>query len=339
MPVCIYSREVFDQSTGEHILQNSLGARWTSNQIVCNRLQQEFAGTIDAALERGLQPIRNLLGTPGGRGGQGPTLRGLNTTAGERINLQPGGQPQLAAPVVDIEQLGNGQYRIGMRVGRVEDLPWALTILRNRLPNIRADLAMVQEAARGVEGLLAGQVHLQVGIGGLDYFRGLLKACLNLVGVTNPNIALSPACDQVRTFVESGVGDSQNFARWIPDPDNYQPPTLGPADQFIGIAGVRRGIEGLVQLFGQIKHSIRLSSNFTGEPFRVGYLVNPFRDTNPSEVRNPDFAPALIPDFAVQIQRPVNKFGRHSERASAGYAGSTSTGRKAKSWNERSTRY
>jgi len=74
MPTCIYSKAEFDQASKEHILQNFLGARWTSPTIVCDELQSIFAKDLDKPLEEGLKPIRNLLGTLGGRGDQGPTL-------------------------------------------------------------------------------------------------------------------------------------------------------------------------------------------------------------------------------------------------------------------------
>ncbi len=85
MPQCIYCKGTFDKADEEHILQNFLGARWDSPLIVCNSCQKHFGKTIDVAFEQGLQPIRNLLGTRGGRGGEGPTLK-ASTTASEKID-------------------------------------------------------------------------------------------------------------------------------------------------------------------------------------------------------------------------------------------------------------
>ncbi|MCE2504853.1 MAG: hypothetical protein J4G05_12500, partial [Chlorobi bacterium] len=60
------------ESDGEHILQNFLGTRWTSLEIVYNEVQAEFGQTIDASLERGLQPIRNLRGYKSDEGADRP---------------------------------------------------------------------------------------------------------------------------------------------------------------------------------------------------------------------------------------------------------------------------
>src|SRR4051812_4466642 len=102
MPQCIYCTNPFAKADEEHVLHNFLGARWDSPLIVCNACQKEFGHTIDVAFERGLQPIRNLLGTRGGRGGEGPTLKGQSTLAGETVDLAPGGKPSLSEPEVQI---------------------------------------------------------------------------------------------------------------------------------------------------------------------------------------------------------------------------------------------
>lgn len=61
--ICIYRQQQFETASGEHILQNSMGARWQSNTIVCDEVQRDFATTIDTALEKGFQEFRLLLGS------------------------------------------------------------------------------------------------------------------------------------------------------------------------------------------------------------------------------------------------------------------------------------
>lgn len=95
---CIYSLSEFQKSNREHILQDFLGARWASRELVCDELQVQFGRTIDSALEDGLKQVRNLLGTSGGRRGGGPTLKHLPVTTGEYLDLEPGGLPRLSRP-------------------------------------------------------------------------------------------------------------------------------------------------------------------------------------------------------------------------------------------------
>src|SRR5436305_4039665 len=123
---CIYCKEAFEVASREHVLQNFLGARWDTPRIVCNACQDYFGHTIDVAFERGLQPIRNLFGTRGGRGGEGPTLQRLTTTAGEPIDLEPGAVPRLREPAVQVTPLPDGRHDVRIRLGHRGQLAWAL---------------------------------------------------------------------------------------------------------------------------------------------------------------------------------------------------------------------
>lgn len=129
MRYCIYTKKAFANSTGEHVLQNFLGARWKSNKIVSNEIQKKFANSIDVALERGLQGIRSLLGTKGGRGGTGPTIKSIETTKGQKLNLRPGGIPVISGPTVKIKPISEGIAEAQITLGNEEQLGWAINKL------------------------------------------------------------------------------------------------------------------------------------------------------------------------------------------------------------------
>jgi hypothetical protein len=111
--ICIYRGEPFQDASGEHILQNSMGARWQSSTIVCNEVQTLFAKTIDTALQEGLQEFRLLLGAKGGRGGSPRPIR-VETTTGKPALLKPGGQAELASPIVTRSSENPQQYEIAI---------------------------------------------------------------------------------------------------------------------------------------------------------------------------------------------------------------------------------
>ena len=96
MPTCIYTRQVFEKASAEHVLQNFLGARWASDAIVCDAAQEAFGKTIDAAFEKGMRPVRNMLGTKGGRGETAPPIKRLSASSGEVVDLESGGSHGLA---------------------------------------------------------------------------------------------------------------------------------------------------------------------------------------------------------------------------------------------------
>ncbi|HEV2456553.1 MAG TPA: hypothetical protein VGY98_19990 [Verrucomicrobiae bacterium] len=300
MPVCIYSKKPFVKSSKEHILQNSLGARWSSGQIVCDRLQTEFGRTIDSALEKSISPIRNLLGTTGGRGGAGPTLRSVPVTSGETIDLLPGAQPRLAKPIVEITSADDNTSKAKIQAGNLDQLNWALAMLREQFPNLKIDLEEIKGVVQPTTRQLSGHAALKMTLGGKDPFRAMLKSCFNLLGVNNANAALLTSCDKIRNFIMDGTGKIEDFVRWIPEPGKLVVPKIGQADHFIGIMSIRNGIEGIVQLFGEMRFAVRLSEKYEGPQFRYGYLVNPFRDSEPPESREPKFGISCIPIFSDQ---------------------------------------
>jgi len=172
---CIYSLQDFEVADGEHILQNFLGARWTSHEIVSNELQAEFGAAIDSALEEGLKPIRNLMGTLGGRGDPGPLLRNLPVTTGEVLDLQPGAKPRLREPVIREQSLQDGRIQVNAQLGTQKQLNWVFAQIRERYPNAQIDEAQAASSARTAGRFIDGYVTLSVDFGGDDYFRGMLK--------------------------------------------------------------------------------------------------------------------------------------------------------------------
>jgi hypothetical protein len=304
MPRCIYSKNEFAESDAEHVLQNFLGARWTSREIVCDELQAVFGATIDAALERSLQPIRNLFGTRGGRGGAGPVLRNLQASSGEVLDLEPGFQPRLRQPIVTVTDQPDGRHLVRMQLGVLGHLGWALNMLRTQVPQLMIDESTLRPLPRAVENYIQGTVELNVGVGGHEYFRGMLKACFNRLGVANPNESQLPCFDGVREFVRVGSGQSQSYVRWIATPDRLAVPRLGPIDQAVFITTRGRSVEGVVQFFGDIVHSFQLSDSYNDEPIHCGYVVDPLREADPPEMRGPTFDAAAIPAFAEQA--PTN---------------------------------
>lgn len=300
MPRCIYSLAKFESANGEHILQNSFGARWRSNSIVCNELQDEFSRTIDLALEKGLRPIRSLLGTCGGRGEPAPTIKNLQASSGDVYNLEPGFRARLRKPVVKVIEMPGGRRAAEMLLGSVKhQLDWALSILRREEPNLSVDEDALRAGARTVP-LPDTTVRLDICLGGHDYFRGVLKSCFNLLAASYPTLPYESCFDAIRAFVGTGLGKPQQFIRWGTTSDPLNVPHLGPVDQAIFIVSRGSSVEGVVQFFGDIIHPFRLTDAYAGDPIRCAYIVDPFREARPPEMRHPEFSVAAIPVYADQ---------------------------------------
>jgi hypothetical protein len=304
MTTCIYTREPFQESTAEHILQNFLGARWTSKKIVCNRVQTLFGETIDPALEQGLRSFRSLLGTKGGRRGDAPSLRHIKGSQGNHYHIKPGGIPHMSQPSIQTATSEKGIHDVRIRASDMRQFDWAMAEVARRFPGVKLDMDAWKSSIDVTDEYMTERLHIGSSIGGPDYFRGLLKAAFNLLGDKAVDIALHPCFDAVRTFILSGAGDIAKHIRW---PNNSKTLPLSGLERFdhvVFIQSRKNKVEGFVDFFGGIGHMIRLSDNYEGRDFSFGYRVNPLRNTNPAEIRDPPIDRNIVPLFDHGHEEP-----------------------------------
>ena len=294
---CIYTKTKFSVSDGEHILQNFLGARWVSETISSNEAQGKFGETIDVALELGLREIRNTLGTKGGRGGEGPPLKNIVGDSGTVYTLAPGGAPSISEPVLKTRSLPDGRHEINAVLGDMKQVGWAVAKMRQAFPDTKFDIDEIRQHAVETKTYVNDSMRLQSGLGGDDFFRGALKAAFNLLGVRNAEAALLPICDGVRNFVLNGDGECRSFIRWLNSADEIALPKIGAFDHFVGVYSRNGSVDGYIQFFGEIGFLTRLADGYAGPDFSYGYLVDPLREADPAETREPNYSIENIPRF------------------------------------------
>jgi len=297
MHQCIYTKEQFKAADGEHILQNFLGARWTSSEISSNQAQHQFGNTIDVALANGLKEIRNLLGARGGRGDTGPSLKNISGSEGTRFTVYPGGKPNIAEPVIKATQMPDGKYQVQATLGDMKQLGWAVAKLRQMFLGSNFDIEELRQHAVVKSTYVNEYLTYSCGLGGDEFFRGALKAAFNLIGVSDADIALLGIFDEIRTFILSGAGDCKNFVRWLNVADETVLPKIGEFDQFVCVYSKDGCVDGYIQFYGEIGFSLRLAKGYIGREFCYGYLVDSLRDATPAEIRNPSFRKENIPAF------------------------------------------
>jgi hypothetical protein len=302
---CIYTKNDFSIASGEHILQNFLGARWTSTEISSNEAQKQFGETIDVALEQGLKEIRNLLGTKGGRGGPGPSLKNISGTSGVNYTVLPGGAPTIAAPFIKTKLLPDGKHEIQVVMGDQNQLGWALAKISESFPAATFNIDELKPHLVETNTYMNEKLNLRSGLGGDEFFRGALKSVFNLLGVSNTEVALLPILDSVRQFILHGSGTCPNFVHWLTDLNEVALPKLGEFDHFVGVYSKDGNIDGYIQFYGEIGYLIRLGTGYNGPGFSYGYLVDPFRESEPAEIRNPEFIVNNIPQFDSGASLPT----------------------------------
>lgn len=297
MNQCIYTKESFEKADGEHVLQNFLGARWTSSAISSNLAQRQFGATIDVALADGLKEIRNLLGTRGGRGEPGPSLKNISGSEGTRFTIDPGGKPNIAEPVIKTKELPGGLQEVQLVLGNMKQLGWAVAKLQEMYPHVSFDIDELRKHAVDQSGYTNERLKFRSGLGGDDFFRGALKSAFNLLGASDAGTALLDICDDVRTFILNGTGDCKKFVRWLRTDAVISLPKIGDFDQFVSVYSDGRSINGYIQFYGEIGFLLHFAETYVGPEFCYAYVVDPFRDATPAEIRHPTFSKENIPPF------------------------------------------
>jgi hypothetical protein len=304
MPQCIYTKESFQTSDGEHILQNFLGARWTSTEIASNEAQSEFGRTIDAALEKGMRSIRTWLGTLGGRGGESAALKNILGSSGNRYHIAPGGKPTLAEPVITENPLSDGTHQIQAELGNVKQVGWLVAKLKKMYPNNDWDADKIKPLLFEQPSYTRERFTLPSHFGGDDFSRGALKSAFNLLGEKDAELALTPTFDGVRNFILKGDGKCPNFLRWLATKEEFDLPKIGEFDHFLAVYSRNNAVEGYVQYFGELGFLLKLSDDYRGPDFAYSYLVDPFREGQPPEQRLVNFKIEKIPTFSDGRELP-----------------------------------
>lgn len=299
MPKCIYCGATFSTAEGEHILQNSLGARWKSDQIVCSREQDGFGRTIDLELANRLKSFRNLFDHETGRGNPAPTLKDLPTLEGKKVALEPGGVLQLNQPEVKVAPHSDNARMVQILMRDSRDAGWALHLLKQQLPNAQIDEAALRQNSVPTRTETEDVVKLTFAFGGLPYLRAVTKAVFNLAAANGAPVDL-PAFDAARAFVRDGSGASEHIVRFAAahafEPDSK----LSPVDHFAAVATRGTTVLGYLQLYGALQYVLQLATDYRGPALAFGYLVNPRRDSDPAEMRQPVFSAEKLPGFYDQ---------------------------------------
>lgn len=287
MQKCIYCPTVFDEAQKEHIIHAFLGARWKDGRLICDACQSLFASRIDAALARRIQPFRLLLGTEGNYGGTGERITNLPATSGETVHIGPHGQPSLARPIVTVNEDGD-RHQVQLKIDGRKQLGWALNEVKKLLPHAQLDQSKIAGLGVPTRERIDGEITFDLTLGGLDFFRGVLKCCSNLFAAHDREARaafLGSEFDAVRGFVANGTGDMGDFARWLVDSEPLNLPSRGPADQTIVLTTRDGSVEGVMRFFGHLPFAVRLATNYVGPPVRCAYIVDPYREADPAEER------------------------------------------------------
>jgi hypothetical protein len=277
--LCTFCDNPLDDSI-EHVVLSAIGGRKCSARVICGDHNNTFGSTIDKVLTEQLAFFCNLLAIRTGRNQTAATIRGLQTTDGVRVDLEPGGRPVQRAAIKD-EPRADGKRQIRITANNVEQLRHLTEQYMRRYPGRSLDNATILQTIER----LSSPVEYSGEIGGEAALRAIAKMGLLLLASeigTDAVRGLDTA--PIRTFITIG-GQSEDHVRM--DYATAFPEVLAFASfpfyshQIGAIADPTSGVAcAFVKIFGTFRYNVLISDAWSGPAKSIFYAVDPVTGTH-----------------------------------------------------------
>jgi hypothetical protein len=274
--LCAFCDRKLDGSD-EHILLSTLGGRKSSRFVLCSVHNHEFGETIDKAVTREFRFFCNLLAIKTGRRRETATLRDIQTTRGDRINLLPGGRMTVDKPrVLEDTESGPKKRRIRLVASTTEQL-------RRMLPVYLAqygDKVTLDEPRVEMSIEPGAQVEFTMDFDDGDVYRCVARMAVTmLASVVGTDAVRGADMADVRNFVLDGSAGSERVCReytteFLRAPEHDALPAYAHRIGVIADPDSRVAY-GQLELFGLVNYTVLLSDAWAGPPAGRHYGVDP----------------------------------------------------------------
>lgn len=310
-PIDIYRKQPIEKTSPEHILQAGLGCDLSRRNLIGADLNAGFGGTIDRDLLTAFELFRVLLGLQSRRG------RDLDTESTDpNMALSSGGVPKLTrrGKPWTVQELEDGTKKVTVIARTVEEA----IRLRDHALKAEGDPELAPKNERAVQRReYPEQMEFQLALGGPVHARAIAKSAFNFAAmVLGSDEVLKPCFDELRSYVLEGVDDydrisasthvdTVKYANW--DTRDLIPtfePRLGSALEhriLLRASAETRTVYAVVDLFGSIRFSVLLSSEWDGPDRAYALFANPVpgEQRNRYEELDVDKLPALSADAVL----------------------------------------
>ncbi|HYF31485.1 MAG TPA: HNH endonuclease [Chitinophagaceae bacterium] len=160
-----------DNRSEEHIIQNALGGRVKSGELLCNKCNPELGIAVDAAFVRQFDALTALLSLRRERN-KDYIIKNVKSKTGDAYHLKDGRKPVPVKPTIEIK---DKSVYVSARDKR--ELLHILKRLKEKHPGL--DIENAEEKFQSQEYYMQEPVTIPMTIGGDDYFRGATKIAIN----------------------------------------------------------------------------------------------------------------------------------------------------------------
>lgn len=295
MLLCIYcQKNSFDAGKGseEHAILSSLGGRKASRNICCQNCNNRLGDEIDKPFAEEYAYFSTMLDITTGRNKDAPTHKGAVEHGGLAFDLKPGGGFKLSKPAVLLEDRPDGTSSIAITAGSEQQ---ALSLIETVLKRYGKSIDDFQSLeATSVRSYVPTQ-HMRLSLGGTAQFRAVAKMLLTYLATqVSPERLRSGAFDQVIAYID---GRNDKFAGISLGSRVLLPEIPKHSDvdhRAIIITSHEKHLAiGVLELFGNIRYTIELSTAWDGPDIANVYSIDPVEQISDERELKIDLPSAL----------------------------------------------
>jgi hypothetical protein len=295
MLLCIYcEKNSFDVGKGseEHAILSSLGGRKASRNVCCQSCNNRLGDEIDKPFAEEYAYFSTMLDITTGRNKGAPTHNGAVENAGLAFDLKPGGGFKLSKSAVSLADRPDGTSSIAITAGSEQQ---ALSLIESVLKRYGKSIDDFQSLeATSVRSYLPTQLK-RLSLGGSAQFRAVAKMLLTYLATqVNPERLRGGAFDQVIAYID---GRNDEFAGISLGSRVLLPEISKHSDvdhQAIIITSQEKKLAiGVLELFGNIRYTIELSSAWDGPDIAKVYSIDPVEKISDERELKIDLSSAL----------------------------------------------
>ena len=281
----IYSQREITTRSKEHILQNELGGKLQSAELIDKETNDCLGSTIDADLGRALHWIRVQLSATSGDGVL-PSKMSVQTPEA-RYNILPGGKPERGKPQISVVKDSENH------VVKISGYARSEQELRTLTKRILEKYSITEETFRESiehrsEFLKPFDIDFELTPSTL---RGVAKIACNLLALHDKVLFLRDDFNPIRRFIYRGTGDIAQFVHINTSSvligENGR--NLGQLDHLIVVQGTTTTghVRALVCLFKHLQFIVTLGTVSLDKDFvytyRVDQLGKQYRMNDPKD--------------------------------------------------------
>jgi len=258
----------------EHIINNSIGGRSKSINLICNECNLLFGNLIDKELADQIGIFADLLAVKRDRTKEGTKIQLANKNG--ELRLVGLGMMPLVRLTVNI----NGEKKNNF----INEIKYQ-EVLQKRIKELSKKFKKI-EYKEGFEKPPKESLFIQnslsrspqeIGFGGINYFRSVAKIALNFYLSKKPNRQF---CKDLISFVVTGLGVCPVYFFY---PTNIQPHNLynDEVSHIIHIKGssIYKFLYAYIELFNMQNFIVILNMDYTGEDVNITYAYDLLRNT------------------------------------------------------------